>query len=173
MNNNELRETLNKMLDEFNKLKATLEKEEEKTQEDKPFEIKIPSNLEDYVCIDEIGDIYDLDECFGIGQLDDAYLSGATFKTEEQAKRYDKERRLLFKIHKWAKEKNGNWIPDWRDTYEDKFYIEIDLEDGKLCITNTTWFSPFSKLPFFRTRDIGQECIFLFGDEIKEVLVNE
>lgn len=173
MNNNEIRETLNKMLDEFNKLKAILENEEEKTQKDKSFGISIPENLGNRWCIDEIGHVYDLDECFGIGQLIDAYLSGATFKTEEEAKRYHKERRLLFKIHKWAEEKNGSWIPDWIDAYEDKYYIEVDLEDDKLCITNTTWFSPFSKLPFFRTRNIAQECIDLFGKEIKEVLVNE
>lgn len=171
MNNNEIKERLNEILNELNTFRTMLE--EDKTQEDKPFEIKIPSNLEDYVCIDEIGGVYDLDDCFDIGQLDDAYLSGATFKTEEQAKQYDKERRLLFKIHEWAKEQNGNWIPDWIDAYEDKYYIEVDLEDDKLCITNTTWFSPFSKLPFFRTRNIAQECIDLFGKEIKEVLVNE
>lgn len=173
MNNNELRETLNKILDEFNKLKATLEKEEEGKQEDKPFEIKIPGDVGDYYTINECGDTFDIEDCFIEEVYKLAYLSGATFKTEEEAKRYDKERRLLFKIHKWAEEKNGSWIPDWIDAYEDKYYIEVDLEDDKLCITNTTWFSPFSKLPFFRTRNIAQECIDLFGKEIKEVLVNE
>lgn len=168
MNNNEIKERLNEILNELNTFRTMFE--EDKTQEDKPFEIKILSNLEDYVCIDEIGGVYDLDECFGIGQLDDAYLSGATFKTEEQAKQYDKERRLLFKIHEWAKEQNGNWIPDWSD-YDNKYVMYYNAKTGFLGINTYNWSNHISVLPTFKTRKIAQECIDLFGDEIKEVLV--
>lgn len=171
MNNNELREKLDEILNELNTFKAMLE--EEKTQEDKSFGISIPDNLENRWCIDEIGDIYDLDDCFSVGQFVKAYLSGATFETEKQAKQYDKEKRLLFKIHKWAEEKNEGWTPDWQNMWEDKYYVEVDVQDNNLITCSTTWFSSFSKLPYFKTREIAQKCINFFGEEIIEVLVNE
>lgn len=99
-----------------------------------------------------------------------AFEHGLYFKTEEEAEQHLKERKLLFKIHQWAKLKNNGWVPDWDCGHENKYYIEIDLENGSFSVSNTSWYSKFSKIPFFKTLGIAQECIDLFGEEIKEVL---
>lgn len=166
-----IKERLNEILNELNTFRTMLE--EEKTQEDKPFEIKIPYDLEDYYVIDECGDIYSTEEYLDGETYKLAYLSGATFKTKEQAKRYDKERRLLFKIHEWTKEKNEGWIPDWSNSNEIKYYIFYSNSDMHLKISSAFSLERFNKLQYFKTREIAQECIDLFGKEIKEVLVNE
>jgi len=164
------------LLKEFNdkvegvkqELLAKLEKEEVK--EKKPFEIKIPYDLEDYYVIDECGDIYSTEEYPDGETYKIAYLSGATFKTKKQAKRYDKERRLLFKLHQWAKEKNGDWEPDWSDIYQGKYHIFYDYYRKELNFSFNNSTSTINKLPYFKTERIAKECIELFGEEIKEVL---
>ena len=50
------------------------------------------------------------------------YKRGLAFKTKKEAKKYDKELILLFKLHKWAEEHNEGWYPDWEDS-EDKYFI--------------------------------------------------
>lgn len=40
------------------------------------------------------------------------FETGSYFKTKEEAERYLRERKLLFKLHQWAKIKNEGWEPD-------------------------------------------------------------
>ena len=95
---------------------------------------------------------------------------GLYFKTKEEAEQHLKERKLLFKLHQWAKLKNEGWEPDWSDYSNNKFLIYYDGEDGVLRISAGSISNTLSNLPTFKTRKIAQECIDLFGDEIKEVL---
>lgn len=95
---------------------------------------------------------------------------GEYFNTEDEAKQQLKERKLLFKIQQWAKIKNGYWVPDWSDYRDNKFLIYYDGEDGVLRINAGAISNTLSTLPTLKTRKIAQECIDLFGDEIKEVL---
>lgn len=104
------------------------------------------------------------------------FKQGQYFKTYEEAEQHLKERKLLFKLHQWAKMKNDGWEVNWKDFNQDKVYITCFrnlMNQNKLvseisCATNR-----FSKLPYFKSKEIAQECIELFGDEIKEVLVND
>lgn len=95
---------------------------------------------------------------------------GEYFNTKEEAEQCLKERKLLFKLHQWAKEKNEGWEPDWSDYGEFKYYIKSYVEDEELWINSSCRCNSFTKLPFFKSKEITQECIDLFGDEIKEVL---
>ena len=54
------------------------------------------------------------------------YRRGLVFKTEEEIEKYEKERILLFKLHKWAEEHNGDWTPNWNETPEAKYCIEYN-----------------------------------------------
>lgn len=99
-----------------------------------------------------------------------AFEHGLYFKTKEEAEQHLKERKLLFKIKKWAKMKNGDWAPDWSD-YDNKYVMYYNAKTGFLGINTYNWSNHISVLPTFKTRKIAQECIDLFGDEIKEVLV--
>lgn len=93
---------------------------------------------------------------------------GLYFNTEQEAEQHLKERRLLFKLHQWAEMKNEGWKPDWSNDEQEKYFIGVR---GGVLLTDYTWcYNRFFKLPFFKTEEIAQECIDIFGDEIKEVL---
>lgn len=93
---------------------------------------------------------------------------GLYFNTEQEAEQHLKERRLLFKLHQWAEMKNEGWKPDWSNDEQEKYFIGAR---GGVLLTDYTWcYNRFFKLPFFKTEEIAQECIDIFGDEIKEVL---
>lgn len=98
---------------------------------------------------------------------------GLYFKTKEEAEQHLKERKLLFKLHQWAKFKNEGWEPDWEDEKQRKVFITYyKSSTGVFRLTDeSTWVSNrFSKLPYFKSIEIAKECIDTFGDEIKEVL---
>ena len=96
---------------------------------------------------------------------------GFYFETKEEAEHYLKERKLLLKLHQWAKIKNEGWEPDWSDFDENKYYIYYLRTERLLKIGNVYSVQDFVKLPYFKSMPIAKECINLFGDEIKEVLV--
>lgn len=98
---------------------------------------------------------------------------GEYFNTKEEAEQCLRERELLFKLRQWAKEKNDGWKPDWSNDDEEKYYITY-FKDKSLGVSwEITWgMINFTKLPYFKTSEITQECIKLFGNEIKEVLAN-
>lgn len=101
------------------------------------------------------------------------FETGSYFKTKEEAKQYLKERKLVFKLHQWAKEKNDGWELDWEDDSQEKVFIYCfkNLKENLELTYKRTWnINKFTKLPYFKTYEIAQECIDLFGDEIKEVL---
>lgn len=98
------------------------------------------------------------------------FEQGLFFNTKEEAEQFLKERKLLFKLYQWAKEKNDGWEPDWSNGDEIKYYIFYSNSDMYLKISSAVSLERFDKLPYFKTREIAQECIDLFGDEIKEVL---
>lgn len=99
-----------------------------------------------------------------------AFEHGLYFKTREEAEQHLKECKLLFKLQQWAERKNDGWVPDWSDYSNNKFLIYYDGEDGLLRISAGSISNTLSSLPTLKTRGIAQECIDLFGDEIKEVL---
>ena len=131
-----------------------------------PYEVEFPEGFEKYYILDEVG-------CLSVytekGKAE-MYIRGLTFKTEEEAKQYDKERILLFKLHKWAEEHNGGWTPNWEDFHEIKYYIICRKEQGDFDINRCRRFRPLTKLPYFKTEEIAEQFIEEFGDEIIEVL---
>ena len=96
---------------------------------------------------------------------------GEYFNTEKEAEQHLKERKLLFKLHQWAKMKNEGWEPDWESIFQEKYYIFYDYYRKELCTSFNNSTGAINKLPYFKNRKIAQECIDLFGDEIIEVLV--
>ena len=100
------------------------------------------------------------------------FETGSYFKTKEEAEQYVKERKLLFKLKQWAKEKNDGWEPDWEDSGMDKWNIYFNHGYKGLATMGIRIQEDFLKIPYFKSEEIAQECIDLFGDEIKEVLVN-
>lgn len=141
---------------------------EEKVEE-KPYEVEIPEDINDYVYINNLGNIYDLNT-FTIVEFEKIYKRGLAFKTVEEAERYDRKRILLFKMHKWAEEHNGGWTPNWRDFDEYKYSVSCDCDEYKLFVKESWYENAFSKLPYFISEGIAEQFIEEFGEEIKEVL---
>ena len=141
----------------------------EEKAEKKPYEVEVPEDIDDYVYINNIGNIYDLNT-FTIVEFEKIYKRGLAFKTEKQAEQYDKERILLFKLHKWAEEHNGEWTPNWKDFDEFKYSVTYDYDEYKFRINSSWYETTFSKLPYFISYDIAEQFIDEFGEEIREVL---
>jgi len=166
MTNEELQQKVKRLEEELTEVRiALLESKADK----KPYEVEVPEDIDDYYITDKYGEIYTLDG-FSREFVHSHYLRGLAFKTKEQAERYDKERILLFKLHKWAEEQNGGWIPNWNDLEEEKYTIRYDYEYNQLETFYSYSYKEFSKLPFFISDDTAQRFIEEFGEEIKEVL---
>ena len=111
------------------------------------FRFIYPRKDEDFYFIDLDGKVFLFDD--EIDDLETCFEQGVLFSSEEEAQAAQ-ERKLLFKLHQWAKIKNEGWEPDWEDDDEEKYFIT-----------------------YFKTVEITQECIELFGDEIKEVFKHD
>lgn len=134
-----------------------------------PYEVKVPEDINDYVYINNVGNIYDLNT-FTIVEYEKIYKRGLAFKTKKEAEQYDKERILLFKLHKWAEEHNGDWTPNWNDYKEEKWTVMYHNECEEFEVYENYRYREFLKLPYFESEEIAELFIKEFGDEIKEVL---
>lgn len=167
MTNKELQQQIEQLEQQIKDLKVKLESEMELIPY-KPYEVEVPEDIDHYYYVDEGGDIKRA-FIFNETWVEKVYQNGLIFKTEEEAEKYYKERILLFKMHKWAEEHNGDWTPDWEDC-ERKFYITYQMEYGEF---NKSWcvnYKQFTKLPYFKSEEIVKQFIEEFGNEIKEVL---
>ena len=134
-----------------------------------PYEVEVPEDVDGYVYINNLGNIYGLNT-LTIGECEKIYKRGLAFKTREKAEQFDKERILLFKLHKWAEEHNRGWKPNLNDEYEKKYFIIYHVQDKIFEIFHTWHYNYFIKLPYFKLVEIAEQFIEEFGDEIKEVL---
>ena len=141
----------------------------EEKVEKKSYEVEVPDDIEDLYFVDEAGAI-DFAFIYTEDRQKDVYQRGLTFETAEEAEQYDRERILLFKLHKWAEEHNGGWTPDWRDFDEYKFSVTFDFDEYEFLIKDSWYENTFSKLPYFISKGIAKQFIEEFGEEIKEVL---
>lgn len=155
------------------KAKALRDEFISKLEDDKKeFELSYPKDDHWVFCVDsDTGEIIEVH--YTANNITDRFLfeHGYYFETKEEVERYLKERKLLFKIHQWAKEKNDGWEPDWEDTGMDKWNIYFNHGYKGLAEMSIRIQEDFFKLPYFKSEEIAQECIELFGDEIIEVLV--
>ena len=141
----------------------------EEKVEKKPYRVEAPEDIDYYYISDNYGEIYTLDG-FSREFVRSQYQRGLAFKTREEAEQFDKERILLFKLHKWAEEHNGGWTPNWSDFDEEKYTVRYDYSDNQLETFYSYSYKEFSKLPYFISDDTAKRFIEEFGDEIKEVL---
>ena len=166
MTNEELQQQIEQLEQQIKDLKVKLEEKAEK----KPYEVEVPEDIENYYYVDEIGEIYKVGSTISSVAYKDIYQCGLAFKNRKELEQFDKERILLFKLHKWAEEHNGGWTPDWRDFDEYKFSVTFDFDEHEFLIKDSWYENAFSKLPYFISKGIAKQFIEEFGDEIKEVL---
>lgn len=165
---NEIKEAMKGLLDRLDKLENTISLPLDPFDF---FKVELPEDGERLFFIDNLQSTI-LSKIFDISNMNDVkrFENGLFFETIEEAEQHLKERKLLFKIHQYAKEKNDGWVLDWTNLGQRKYYIFYDHYRKELCISYGCSTSNIDKLPYFKTRKIAQECINLFGEEIKEVL---
>lgn len=160
------------LLKEFNEKVEQLRDEFISKLEDdkKEFEIKLPYKYDTLYFFDFVdNEIYMTG--FSSSEKDiTRFLHGYYFKTREEVEQHLKECKLLFKIKKWAEIHNEGWQADWSVWNKEKYTIYHSGDDDKLKVWTWNTSNIISILPYFKTREIAQECIDTFGDEIKEVL---
>lgn len=141
-------------------------------KEKKRFKVDLPKNGAEVYYINDYDNTINFDDFQESSEDDETrFRNGMLFATAEEAEKFLKERRLLFKISKWAKIHNEGWTPDWNSDIQNKYYIEACVEEKSLTVRRNVWHTDFPKLPYFKTADIARECIEEFGDEIREILL--
>lgn len=150
-------------------LSIELKKVDEK--EKKRFKVDLPKNGTEVYYINDYDNTINFDDFEESFEDETRFRNGMLFESAEEAEKFLKERRLLFKISKWAEIHNEGWTPDWKSDIQNKYYIEACVEEKSLTVRRSVWHTEFSRLPYFKTAEIAQECIKEFGDEIKEILL--
>ena len=168
---NEIKEAMKGLLDRLDKLENTIPLPLSPELYNK-FIVGLPDDGERLYCIDNFQSTI-LSKIFDISNMNDVkrFENGLFFETKEEAEQYLKECKLIFKLKQWAKLKNDGWKPDWEKG--NKYYIFYNYRCCEFETSSTVISDNFKKLPYFKSREIAQECIDLFGKEIKEVLCNE
>lgn len=165
MTNKELQQQIEQLEQQIKDLKVKLESKVQK----EPYEVEVPTNIEDYYSVDMFGEVDYLDY-FSTDYGENCYIRGLAFETREEAEKYEKERILLFKMHKWAEEQNEGWTPNWNDFEEKQYYVVYDYEDKQFYVRFEYYSEAFTKLPYFKSYNLAEQFIEEFGEEIKEVL---
>lgn len=139
----------------------------------KEFELTYPANNSTVYYVDSGKDNVDCTAYYEHDNHDiNKFETGFYFKTKAEAERSRKERILLVKLRQFAEMKNDGWRPNWDDRYEGKFSVSYLIVDKKLSTDCVAMMNHLIQLPYFKSREIAQECIDLFGDEIIEVFIN-
>lgn len=167
MTNEELEQEVKRLEEQITNLRIKIL---ESKADKKTYEVEVPGDIGNYYYVSELGDIDLVENVFCDFDYKGVYQRGLAFKTEEEAEQFDKERILLFKLHKWAEEHNEGWTPNWNDTDEEKYTVRYDYSDNQLETFYSYSYKEFSKLPYFISDDTAQQFIEEFGEEIIEVL---
>ena len=133
-----------------------------------PYEVEVPEDIDYYYIADNYGAIYSLDG-FSKKFVHSNYQRGLAFKTRKEAEQHLKESILLFKLHKWAEEHNEGWTPDWDKMDKAKYCVEYNNYTGEFIVDYYSGIFTFTRLPYFKSRELAEQFIKEFEEEIKEV----
>lgn len=165
MTNEELEQKVKRLEEQLTEVRIELL---ERKVNKKPYEVEVPEDIEDYYYVDETGRIDSL--CVYVEDAQkEVYKRGLAFETREEVEQYDKERILLFKLHKWAEEHNEGWFPDWQKG-RPKYFAMFNKLTGDFSVGADCYCGVFTKLPYLKSDELAEQFIEEFGEEIKEVL---
>lgn len=169
MTNEELEREIKRLEEQLTELRFKISKSK---VDDKPYEVEVPENLEEYYMLEEGGDVLKA-HTYSEKWRRKTFIRGLVFETREQAEQYDKKRILINKMNDWAKKHNGDWTPNWKDD-EPIHEVQIDRFpmygcDSPLVINEIEEVRSVSIFPYFYSYQTARKFIEEFGDEIKEV----
>lgn len=138
-------------------------------QEDE-WEMKCPYDVGDeYFALNHSGSIIEAswdNHCVD----EERFKFGNIFPTEEAAELEAKRRNLLTRFRAFRDECNDGWKPDWRKN-DAKYYFYISSTDGEIGINDIYFYETFPLFGYFKNEEDAQRAIDLFGQEIKELFV--
>ena len=148
----------------LNEMKAEIERMEN------GWEMKYPYRKGDeYFLIDETGslikshwDDWDMDK--------DRFSQGNIFPTKQATELESKRRNLLTRFRAFRDECNDGWKPDWSNSFKSKYYLEII--DSKVVLDSVNYANRIATFGYFKNEEDAERAIELFGDEIKELFVD-
>ena len=166
MTNEELQQEVKRLEEQITNLRIKIL---ESKADKKPYKVRMPDDIRNYYYADEIGEIYVVGNIISIDAYKEIYQRGITFETEREVKQYERERILLFKLHKWAEEHNEGWFPDWQKG-RPKYFAMFNKLTGDFSVGADCYCGVFTKLPYLKSDELAEQFIEEFGEEIKEVL---
>lgn len=140
-------------------------------EEEDTWEMKCPYEYGEYHWV-----VYDDGEIGGEKWLDSPdddgrFLQGNIFPNEQAAELEAKRRNLLTRFKAFRDECNGDWQINWNKN-EAKYYLyKSNMTDDILC-NDIYFYETFSLFGYFKNEEDAERAIELFGDEIKELFVD-
>lgn len=173
MTNEELEQEVKRLEEQIIELRLKILESKGELIPYKPYEVEVPEDIGDYVYINNVGNIYNLNT-LTISEIEKIYKRGLVFETREQAEQYDKKRILINKMNDWAKKHNGDWTPNWKEDDEPIHEVQIDRFpmygcDSPLVINEVDEVRSVSIFPYFYSYETAREFIEEFRGEIEEV----
>lgn len=133
------------------------------------WEMKIPfEDGDEYFALNHRGSIIETtwnNHCVD----EERFELGNVFLTREAAELESKRRNLLTRFKAFRNECNEDWKPDWSNS-DEKWEIDYTEEEVKALWTGCV--NSFSTFGYFKNRKDAERAIELFGDEIKELFVD-
>lgn len=138
-------------------------------EEEDTWEMKCPYKVGDeHYCIQSSGDVF-LDSWRGIEADNSFFSQGNIFTTKQAAELESKRRNLLTRFRAFRDECNGDWKPDLTIN-SNKYFIEN--RKGKIDVDYIWTVNSFILFGYFKNKEDAERAIELFGDEIKELFVD-
>ena len=99
------------------------------------------------------------------------FNAGNVFPTLKAADLENERRKLLTRFKAFRDECNGDWQINWNKN-EAKYYLyKSNMTDDILC-NDIYFYETFSLFGYFKNEEDAERAIELFGDEIKELFVD-
>lgn len=165
----ELENALDKFSENVNKVLKEMFTFEGKTKNKKHWDMDCPYQYGDYYWFISDDGIVVRSNWFCHKADMNRFYSGNTFSTEQSAELEAERRRLLTLFNAFRDECNGDWIPDWKNGFEYKYFLS--LCNSELKIFTGLLASGFETFGYFKNREDSERAIELFGEEIKELFV--
>lgn len=135
------------------------------------WEMKCPyKDGDEYYYIQSSGSIH-----FGVWDswyIEKNFLkAGNTFPTKQAAELEAKRRNLLTRFRAFRDECNNGWKPDFSDD-EEKYYLYYSILEECIDVGWIVLGCSFNIFGYFKNQEDAERAIELFGDEIKELFVD-
>ena len=164
-------EELEKQITELDERKVALQQELE--VEKQKTEIEYPFHFKGECWQLRLDGLVSEDWWSNSGYDRNCYQQGNMFTTQQEAIKERDRRILLTRFRQFRDKCNGGWKPDFEDWEVNKYYLAYSYVSNKLCCFTALCNTDFQPFGYFKNRTDCKRAIELFGDEIKQLYVEE